>query len=736
MRHVADRHALLHRQRLDGRAAVLEDVAGAAADADPRDQREDHVLRADARREPAVDPRPRTSSGRRWSRHWVARTISTSLVPIPNASAPNAPCVDGVRVAAHDRHARLGQPELRPDDVDDALVRVAEAVERDAELAAVRRRAGGPARRPSRRGSAGCAAWSGSSGRRSRRSAPGGGRVRPRRRSPVNACGLVTSWTRCRSTARTPARRGPRRRRGRPRSSRRGCAGRSWRRSSAGEATTRPARGRPPAPWAPRSRARARLPSSTVLLGRCSDAPKAGERIATVLEQESAAPCCPNPVHLEPPNPRRTTLRARSRSPRATTAGSRRSRRSARPRAGLAADRVPRRDRGAPVRRLLLQDLPGPAHPVVAWPLLAAAFAARRAQGRRGPLPARDPLLLAERVPGRHRLLLAVARPSTWSRCSSAAAAALLVQPRQRLIKIAFNLANFLCVAAVSLLIVHTLRRPDGHAGPGRSGSPRSRRRSMAALISSVSIALVITLSGGAPQFEKLPEMLRFGVMVAFANTSLALLAVVIMSATRCSCRCSRSRSASCSSPIARTCRSARSTSGSSSCTSRRGSSSTRRSSTRRSSRSSTTPGRCSGQRSPRSCSTRASTAPTRSARRRSRTREPEVMVPLEAESAGRLHSLVVAASGRVLLSSRDRDPRIRQGMVGPLRGESGLIGSLLDREPPDRGNHVPRGRPAPARDARQPGRGRARERPPGAVAVRAVAAQGAAPVSRPTTTR
>ena len=26
-------------------------------------------------------------------RHWVARTCSTSEVPIPNASAPNAPCV-------------------------------------------------------------------------------------------------------------------------------------------------------------------------------------------------------------------------------------------------------------------------------------------------------------------------------------------------------------------------------------------------------------------------------------------------------------------------------------------------------------------------------------------------------------------------------------------------------------------------------------------------------------------
>ena len=27
-------------------------------------------------------------------RHWVASTCSISLVPIPNASAPNAPCVD------------------------------------------------------------------------------------------------------------------------------------------------------------------------------------------------------------------------------------------------------------------------------------------------------------------------------------------------------------------------------------------------------------------------------------------------------------------------------------------------------------------------------------------------------------------------------------------------------------------------------------------------------------------
>ncbi len=33
-------------------------------------------------------------AGRRWGSVWVARTCSTSLVPMPNASAPKAPWVD------------------------------------------------------------------------------------------------------------------------------------------------------------------------------------------------------------------------------------------------------------------------------------------------------------------------------------------------------------------------------------------------------------------------------------------------------------------------------------------------------------------------------------------------------------------------------------------------------------------------------------------------------------------
>ena len=55
----------------------------------------------------------------------------------------------------------------------------------------------------SRRASAGCAASSGPSGRRSPRSGRVGGPPGRAARSPVNACGQVTSWTRWRSIART-----------------------------------------------------------------------------------------------------------------------------------------------------------------------------------------------------------------------------------------------------------------------------------------------------------------------------------------------------------------------------------------------------------------------------------------------------------------------------------------------------------------------------------------------------
>ncbi len=106
--------------------------------------------------------------------------------------------------------------------------------------------------------------------------------------------------------------------------------------------------------------------------------------------------------------------------------------------------------------------------------------------------------------------------------------AAMLLGPRQRPIKTAFNLANYGLVAVISLGIVYAVTSLDGQPGL-REWIAAFGATASATVVSSLTIALVITLSGGAPQFEKLPEMIQFGSMVALANTSLALLAVTVL---------------------------------------------------------------------------------------------------------------------------------------------------------------------------------------------------------------
>jgi len=104
-------------------------------------------------------------------------------------------------------------------------------------------------------------------------------------------------------------------------------------------------------------------------------------------------------------------------------------------------------------------------------------------------------------------------------------AAAMLFASGQRGIKVAFNLANFGLIAVTSYTIVSFMITRDGLPGI-REWLAAFAATSSATIISSLTIATVITLSGGAPQFRKLPEMIQFGLMVALANTSLALLAV------------------------------------------------------------------------------------------------------------------------------------------------------------------------------------------------------------------
>jgi diguanylate cyclase (GGDEF)-like protein len=323
----------------------------------------------------------------------------------------------------------------------------------------------------------------------------------------------------------------------------------------------------------------------------------------------------------------------------------------------------------------VLRDLPPPAHPVIAWPLLAAAFALAELKVVEVHFRRETHAFSLSEFPaviGFFSLSPTEYLLAMLIGCG----AALLVQRRQRLIKTAFNLANFLCVAAVSLLIVRSLAdvtvTPDPVAWFAAFAATLA-----AAVISSVSIALVITLSGGAPQFEKLPEMVRFGSMVAFANTSLALLAVVIMQRDplllsllaiplgivffayrsylserekheRLELLYQSSRilqhSPELDSSIVAILDHARAM-------------------FRAEMAEVVLYPRDDGADALRTTSLQDG--------------EPEIMVPLESPAADRLRGLVVAAAGPFFFEPAG-DTRVRQGMVAPLRGESALIGSLL----------------------------------------------------------
>ena len=105
---------------------------------------------------------------------------------------------------------------------------------------------------------------------------------------------------------------------------------------------------------------------------------------------------------------------------------------------------------------------------------------------------------------------------------------AFVISGRQRIEKIVFNLTNFALVAVVELAVLYAISDMGG--APHLIDWLAAFAATLAAtFVSALTIATVITISGGAPQFEKLPEMIQFGSMVAVANTSLALLAVSVM---------------------------------------------------------------------------------------------------------------------------------------------------------------------------------------------------------------
>ena len=90
-------------------------------------------------------------------------------------------------------------------------------------------------------------------------------------------------------------------------------------------------------------------------------------------------------------------------------------------------------------------------------------------------------------------------------------------------------MANYLFLACISLVVFHAIVG-EVAVPPGVAEYSRGLRGVGGGdLVGALTIASAITFSGGAPQFEKLPEMLQFGTLVSVANTSVALLAVILL---------------------------------------------------------------------------------------------------------------------------------------------------------------------------------------------------------------
>ena len=135
-RHVADRHALVHGERPHRRAAILDGVAGGARGADAGDEAEDQVLGGDARGQAAVHL---DREGLRLALQQAlgGQDVADLAGADPEGQCPERAVGRGVAVAADDGEAGLGQAQLGPDHVDDALAVAAHGEEPDPEVAAV-----------------------------------------------------------------------------------------------------------------------------------------------------------------------------------------------------------------------------------------------------------------------------------------------------------------------------------------------------------------------------------------------------------------------------------------------------------------------------------------------------------------------------------------------------------------------------------------------------------------------
>jgi diguanylate cyclase (GGDEF)-like protein len=109
--------------------------------------------------------------------------------------------------------------------------------------------------------------------------------------------------------------------------------------------------------------------------------------------------------------------------------------------------------------------------------------------------------------------------------------AALLVDARQSRVRRSFNLGNVLLGGIITLWLFHALVGSHLTAGTPEPFDWVSTAIATISggLVNTVMVALVISVSGGAPQIQRIGGMIQFAVMVTLANTSIALLAVVVL---------------------------------------------------------------------------------------------------------------------------------------------------------------------------------------------------------------
>ena len=135
--HVAHRHPPFHRQIPDRAAGVLDEVASAAAGADPPDDGENQVLAGASGRQRIVHRHPHALGAGRAQRLRREHVLALRR-PDPEGEGPERAVGRRVTVAAHQCRPRQGEALLRSDDVDDALARVEHVEDLDSELPAVR----------------------------------------------------------------------------------------------------------------------------------------------------------------------------------------------------------------------------------------------------------------------------------------------------------------------------------------------------------------------------------------------------------------------------------------------------------------------------------------------------------------------------------------------------------------------------------------------------------------------